>query len=1207
MKIIDKFCRRKQSTTVVEPLIRQQSSLQPMTIKKDDSSYSTVLDLAYRLEKQDATNIALTGPYGSGKSTILETLKNDFPTHKYLNISLATLNAHSDSKNKQECNDACSQLIEYSILQQLIYREDYGTLKNSRFQIINRIGRKKQVKYSIGIILAIVSLIIIFEPKFLCVPWIIDLFDNEICNIVFDSLCIVYLSVFLFFVVTFSIQALNNKKINNISIADGGLEISDSMSVFNKHLDEILYFFQQTQYDVVLIEDLDRFDNVEIFLKLKELNFLLNTSKTIRRKIIFIYAVRDDLFSDSERVKCFDYMTSVVPIINKSNSKNKLKEELANRGVDNVSDTDLKEIGFFIDDMRLLKNIVNEYVQYKDKLPSKIKFQNLLAIIVYKNYYPQDFVCLHNCKGLVYNLIIKKQHLMEQISESVKQKLQKSKEKRQEIIDTPLWQDKELRAVYMSMYLKHINAIVYDFIVENKQISYSDLIEKGEEFDKFIKQKSVKYRTSAYNYYGNVQHTEHSMDVSFDNIQNQVNPKLTYWQRLQSNRASLLESAQETIDKYSSMIEDIKSQSLMQLLSNEEANKNEFFKPAEKCPMIQYFIMKGYIDENYYDYISYFYENMISQHDWEFILDLKIRKPHAYDYPINDVSIIAQEISNDCYRDKSILNIILLDYMAEHANSDELCSEKMSFMLNEAINNKKLDFLTCYYNNGKYPSVAFQRLFELQKGLWYAFASNEDETLMLIWFLYAEEKLNNKNSKKWLENNFSFITDNISKFDLSYLKKLISKYKYHFKEINSNSYELIEFVTDNSCFELNPQTVSTIMKYYLKEDISEEGMSYTSLVSVSNKSFNDYINDNLDSVLTTVFAKSNCKQESTESINYIICADNVDEATKLSYLKGQENHIDLAGMYSDDYYQIAIKCGVVNPTWTNVYEYIQYQQEHVTKELVEYIAMYAQQLSEMDFEKVEIGRYLCEKLLLSNDLDIKTYTQIASHIKGLNCSKMSYEKLEDERMLILIDNRIISFSDDNTSFIQNNYSSNVLLEYLTVNKKLFRTRMNTIQYETDIAINLLQSKKFNLNEKLTIVKLLKKSALDEKLSNIIVKDFADYAVEIDFSFVKTLLKLSTDTENKVLMVCNSLLKYQNKQEYVSVLLSVLPSPYSNIAYNKNPTIYKTNINTKFVVSLREIGYISSYKIANKEKIKVYTKKHSAPIIKELENPSSIIG
>ena len=51
---------------------------------------------------------------------------------------------------------------------------------------------------------------------------------------------------------------------------DGEIELKEA-SIFNKHLDEIIYFFQRTKYDVVIIEDLDRFNTSDIYLKLREL------------------------------------------------------------------------------------------------------------------------------------------------------------------------------------------------------------------------------------------------------------------------------------------------------------------------------------------------------------------------------------------------------------------------------------------------------------------------------------------------------------------------------------------------------------------------------------------------------------------------------------------------------------------------------------------------------------------------------------------------------------------------------------------------------------------------------------------------------------------------------------------------------------------------------------------------------------------------
>ena len=68
-----------------------QESLQPQCINEEAKAYQSVKDIAKRLELKDATNIALTGPYGSGKSSILLTLQKKYRQYKYLNISLATL------------------------------------------------------------------------------------------------------------------------------------------------------------------------------------------------------------------------------------------------------------------------------------------------------------------------------------------------------------------------------------------------------------------------------------------------------------------------------------------------------------------------------------------------------------------------------------------------------------------------------------------------------------------------------------------------------------------------------------------------------------------------------------------------------------------------------------------------------------------------------------------------------------------------------------------------------------------------------------------------------------------------------------------------------------------------------------------------------------------------------------------------------------
>ena len=66
----------------------QYLSLTPITSADEDNAYSDMLRFA--LSQNKTNNIAVTGPYGSGKSSVLQTFQKQNPQWKYLNISLAT-------------------------------------------------------------------------------------------------------------------------------------------------------------------------------------------------------------------------------------------------------------------------------------------------------------------------------------------------------------------------------------------------------------------------------------------------------------------------------------------------------------------------------------------------------------------------------------------------------------------------------------------------------------------------------------------------------------------------------------------------------------------------------------------------------------------------------------------------------------------------------------------------------------------------------------------------------------------------------------------------------------------------------------------------------------------------------------------------------------------------------------------------------------
>lgn len=68
----------------------------------------------------------------------------------------------------------------------------------------------------------------------------------------------------------------------------------------------------------------------------------------------------------------------------------------------------LEDVTIYIDDMRVLKNIFNEFVIYQQKLSAiDLDPNKMLAMIIYKNIYPVDFSKLQYNKGLVYEIFQK--------------------------------------------------------------------------------------------------------------------------------------------------------------------------------------------------------------------------------------------------------------------------------------------------------------------------------------------------------------------------------------------------------------------------------------------------------------------------------------------------------------------------------------------------------------------------------------------------------------------------------------------------------------------------------------------------------------------------------------------------------------------------------------------------------------------------------
>jgi ABC-type multidrug transport system fused ATPase/permease subunit len=274
-------------------------ALSPQNDIKPENVQTYFDALSWALTNRDIKNIrniAITGIYGSGKSSVIKTFQKKYRNNKdlkFLNISLATFSNNNELRPSDGQSESLQRLIELSILQQLLYRENDNILPDSRIRKIKRHPRKQVSGFTICSFVFLISLANVITG-YNNYPWRIFLQDILRHRLPINNTLIYFVSLVIciigsMFLLTKFIRFVYSIKISKLSFQNAEIKVDKdiSKSILNHYLDEILYFFEATKYNIVVIEDLDRFEQTDVFTNLRKINLLLNESLKITRRSNF--------------------------------------------------------------------------------------------------------------------------------------------------------------------------------------------------------------------------------------------------------------------------------------------------------------------------------------------------------------------------------------------------------------------------------------------------------------------------------------------------------------------------------------------------------------------------------------------------------------------------------------------------------------------------------------------------------------------------------------------------------------------------------------------------------------------------------------------------------------------------------------------------------------------------------------------------------
>lgn len=947
----DKEYRMEDNQNKKEPLAPDSPNkftfekLTPTLLSDDEmQGYTQALDFAF--QEHDLLNIAITGPYASGKSSVIKTYEENHKELNGIHISLSYFSPIlaskiKDKKNGNELAFEDELMLERKIINQLIHQIEPHKIPATDFKVKNELSKWLKLTWAVIVSLIIFCLIYINET-------LLTKLLNQYTTI---TLVLIGFSFILIGFIAFKIidQQSGKSLIRKLKIFENEIDISSSecdVSYFDKYLNEIIYILDKSKLDFIVLEDIDRYDDNLILSKLRELNYIYNKkqSKNRPKPIKFIYLIKDEIFESKERTKFFDYILPIVPVMNNSNSLGKMVKLFKNQNIDkDFTSTFLDTLSDYLDDIRLIKNICNEYKIYKTKIAHNARWfkkENLLAIIVYKNIFPEDFSLtrLGLGQGVVHRII---ESLIDQGKEIYSIRIEE--------INNEIESRKEKINIIETSHLKNIDELDALFIKiprdiknEYNRINGVDIFTlNSKEFIHALKKNNLTISNN-YQKDNSFHYREHNCQQYFNNLEtnSEYQERKKEIEFITTHKKSILEAEINNLKKeklYLQLPKKIKEVIAINQKNGISANilfqkhfsektpdtsenekykqyKAEYEKLSASCyfPLLRVLIIKGYIDEYYSDYTSFLDKEGLPQNDTLFLRNINENIESSWDFELKKPEIVLQRLNLDNsskFTGRAILNYSLLDYILLNNKTDDL--NKFNILLKsynefDFVN----EYLTRYYallknqDDGydqKYLCLLIKELNIQIRNIWKNINIFNKKLYLYLSFIHNNQPtLNDMNIENELKSfideyaDFLFIDDEwdlIFKLldedqnNLSKITDAFVKLDIKFKQIDNSTPALLALVERKNNYQLNYINVKHILANQYNLTACDSHIIQTVLALNDDAPIKSYFQSNPEALVISITESDiSIIDDNEDTVLFILNHDDISLSVKKAYI-----------------------------------------------------------------------------------------------------------------------------------------------------------------------------------------------------------------------------------------------------------------------------------------------------------------------------------
>ena len=1093
--------------------------------------------LEWAVNQTRIRNIALTGPYGSGKSSIIETFlrQNPLIAEKSIRISLATF-----TEITEEGETIISENLEEGILKQLFYKVKHSSIPQSRYRKLHKIEFWPLFRKTVLCSSAILFLYFIFKPNAFSANYQLILnagprIFNWLSKVIgfsinaadgttiiekhtLETIALLFFAAFMLGIMACFARIIqlfaSRLSLHEVKLpADTtvGKKENDSEEIFNKNMDEIVYFFEATRYQYVFIEDLDRFDDPEIFVQLRELNSLLNNCDTIPEPVVFIYAIRDNMFKSSERAKFFEFIIPVIPVMNSTNSCEYLLEmlQVSNDGTSpyDISRAYVLDVSPYISDMRVLQNIFNEFVLYRSTLKVgqnlSLRDEEIFSLIVFKNLYPDQFARLQNEDGIIKEAFNTKSSFIEEKAHQIEDEIAATQEILDNIDADVLHDIRELKWAMLGE-LTGWNNIPSGLRKGYYGTSYSVKQILDDSFD-FQQLCSNETWLAVYGRYD-----EKNLSNALEVFQ-QYAKRIEYLRfASQENKNQLLKKLEENRQK----LRDLSSQSLKQLLTTYGSDEVFEESAVSKNRFLVFLLRKGYITEEYSGAMNYFKANSITTADRNFILSIKNQEPYPFSYALIKVAETIERLQVHEFSEKAILNFNLLEHMLSETRYGSQLEVFFKQLADESTQCWR--FIDEFIDKTKQQKCFVQMLSAAWPGFWGAVFDNGSLTYSrkaayLGWLLdYTDiETLEAQNGSGQLAE-FVISNDSIlQKLSPKQGERLLEVVptlgiKFAKIQIAGVPSNILDRIFDERFYEINPAMIEGIVAHKEPAFLSElQTANYTTIQKLGYNALTENIHDNVELYIEQVVLQRGNVSESTDAVldlldwilhNHNLCRQlvahevfQIMDISRVYEALESQKHADIQFVCD-----LLLELQKICASWENVHQY--WQEFEMTDSLIAYIT--ANSLSLASAESSVLDDSIKKAIILSN-IGINEFTRIQGCLR-LQDFDFGVNEIDKSKLEIMICHQCFDFTVADFDDLME-YAPELCTLFIAKNQEAFAESIGNIELNQQVFVSVIESA--------DIAKRTKELVVEQYGEDLISKDTAILIHQLSLTINRTIFSV----------------------------------------------------------------------------------------------------